>query len=939
MFRVLAVIFAIVHLAVQAMAEDAKPLSGIALVIGQSRYEHLAPLPNPVADAEALADALQALGFETTLLRDLNARKLSRALANFVDDAADADVALIYYSGHGIEAGGENWLLPTDVDVMALDEAGSVLTGLTGLVNTLRSTVPLTIVFLDACRSNPFPPGMMFKRTDGTVVEVAAAGLGAARGATEAGVVPVQSSLGTVIGFATEPGQVALDGPPGGNSPYAAALVRHISAMDGAEFGIVMRMVTEEVYLKTQGSQRPWVNETLTRLVYMGTGPQIPTGEEGRILSERRQLLLTMTALNAPQREQVETASRMAGVPMDALYGLLKSLGAGVPSDPEALGMVLESQAARVKDLLAAEHTLNSEDPELKRLSRLADEALQEGALDSYLSIWQQAKARYEETSTRLDTAEVQLRARRMEGGAVLAGTASAYELKADYTAAASHYAQAFEQVAKWDNPTAWDYKRREADAWLSQGDEKGDVEALEKSIAKFDEALALTSRHASPLEWAWTQNNMGNALLVRARSEAATSSIEQAISAYRAALEIRTRAEQPRLWAKTQNNLALAYTELADRNGNPGLIDDAIAAYRAALSETPRTDEPLLWATIASNLGIALERNGGTALEESIVLHRAALEERPRSRMPIQWAASHENLGNALSSLGKARSDGTLIRQGIVSYRLALEAVTRESLPLTWAGLHYNLGNALGNLGDAEQSLDSLQASVDAYREALSEETFERTPASWAKTEYMLGKRLWQLGERLQDKNLQQQGVDAFRDSLRFYTRDRNEADWAITLYEIGTRLHRLGVLSQDPKQLAEAVSVLRQSLKFYTRARNVTDWADTVASYAGALADHGFITGAQADLDESIAAYRSITEPEIRESMPQGWASYQLNLASALYYSAVLQNLNKPAREGRAAVVFAAEAFAAQNDPKRAQAALALLADFDDLIARLPP
>ena len=77
-------------------------------------------------------------------------------------------------------------------------------------------------------------------------------------------------SLGTVIGFAAEPGQPALDGDKGSNSPYAAAILRHLSAMQGEEFGLVMRMVTEEVYLKTKTQQRPWVNESLRKQLFFG---------------------------------------------------------------------------------------------------------------------------------------------------------------------------------------------------------------------------------------------------------------------------------------------------------------------------------------------------------------------------------------------------------------------------------------------------------------------------------------------------------------------------------------------------------------------------------------------------------------------------------------------------------------------------------------------
>src|SRR4051794_7661567 len=93
-----------------AAADDAKPLRGIALVIGQSNYQHIAALPNPANDARAVAHMLGDLGFEVTSVADGDQVRLTRSLERFVEDAAGADVALLYYSGHGIEAGGENYL-------------------------------------------------------------------------------------------------------------------------------------------------------------------------------------------------------------------------------------------------------------------------------------------------------------------------------------------------------------------------------------------------------------------------------------------------------------------------------------------------------------------------------------------------------------------------------------------------------------------------------------------------------------------------------------------------------------------------------------------------------------------------------------------------------------------------------------------------------------
>src|SRR5262245_14916470 len=103
-----------------AYADEAKPLRGIALVIGQSNYRHIAALPSPANDARAVAHMLGDLGFEVTSVADGDQARLTRSLQRFVEDAAGADVALLYYSGHGIEAGGENYLVPVEADLSSL---------------------------------------------------------------------------------------------------------------------------------------------------------------------------------------------------------------------------------------------------------------------------------------------------------------------------------------------------------------------------------------------------------------------------------------------------------------------------------------------------------------------------------------------------------------------------------------------------------------------------------------------------------------------------------------------------------------------------------------------------------------------------------------------------------------------------------------------------
>ena len=215
-------------------AQDQHALRGVALVIGQSKYEHLSPLPNPANDADAIEALLADLGFDSVRRADRDAKTLARDLERFAEDAEEADVAVLYYSGHGIEAGGENFLVPVDADLSALDDAGLKLVPVSALIEKLKATVPVAIVMLDACRNNPFPLSGSTLRLDpgAEPVAVGGVGLGASRGAASLNVAetekPAGENVGTVIAFAAEPGKVALDGEPGQNSPYAAALLRHL---------------------------------------------------------------------------------------------------------------------------------------------------------------------------------------------------------------------------------------------------------------------------------------------------------------------------------------------------------------------------------------------------------------------------------------------------------------------------------------------------------------------------------------------------------------------------------------------------------------------------------------------------------------------------------------------------------------------------------------
>ena len=449
-------------------AEEAASLKGVALVIGQSTYEHIAELPNPANDAREIVKLLTDMGFDARGVNDRDGARLKRDVERFVEDAEEADVAFLYYSGHGIEAGGENWLVPVDADVSSLADAGKKLVPLSEVLDRLKQTVPVTILLLDACRTNPFPrmrscggsrkrPAKGSRRAASRLVRGAAA-LADGRSPND--------NLGTVIGFAAEPGRPALDGAAGENSPYASALLRHLGAMQGAEFGAVMRMVTEEVYLDTKGEQRPWVNESLRRLLYFGVALDQPTGDDALITGERRQLLLTIAELPDVNRAQVELVAAQDSVPLDSLYGVLRALGTEkIPEDPSELGKVLDAQAERLKKMLAERDALSTDDPEMVRLASAADMAIREGAIVTARQFLDQAVARVERAAPAVDVLEEQLKQKRISDAAVYVRRADAASLAFDYRAAAQDYGKAFELIERWDDRLAWNYKNMEAEA------------------------------------------------------------------------------------------------------------------------------------------------------------------------------------------------------------------------------------------------------------------------------------------------------------------------------------------------------------------------------------------------------------------------------------------------------------------------------------------
>jgi len=225
---------------------DNANLLKIALVIGNSQYKNVDPLRNPNKDAELIATKLTKLGFKVITGNDANLQQMKTLLREFVEQITHDSVALFYYAGHGIQHEGENFLLPVDANINDAYETEYFSVNLNMVIAALDQASPLlSIAFIDACRNNPFKKRGLFRN-----------GLNKSLG----GLAAVNSRAGSILSFATEPGNTAIDGS-GKHSPYSSALAEKI-AQPGLTVQEMLNGVGLAVMKATKGKQKPWYSSS-----------------------------------------------------------------------------------------------------------------------------------------------------------------------------------------------------------------------------------------------------------------------------------------------------------------------------------------------------------------------------------------------------------------------------------------------------------------------------------------------------------------------------------------------------------------------------------------------------------------------------------------------------------------------------------------------------
>jgi Caspase domain/YARHG domain/Bacterial SH3 domain len=253
-----------------------------AFVIGNAKYQHTQSLPNPVNDANDVAARLKSLGYDVTVGLDLGRTDFLQAFQQFSKSLGPEDIALIYFAGHALQIGGENYLFPTDALIEKEADARTRLVSLNTLLTDVSRNTRSRIIILDACRNNPFAD------------EIANAQATRSAGSSQ-GLARVYAGVGSFIAYSTQPGNVAIDGQ-GRNSPFTDALLRHIN-LPGADVHAVMRRVRADVQRATAQQQIPWENSSLVdEVTFAGLNPT-----PGAV-SSAPQLPLAKVSPSAPAR-------------------------------------------------------------------------------------------------------------------------------------------------------------------------------------------------------------------------------------------------------------------------------------------------------------------------------------------------------------------------------------------------------------------------------------------------------------------------------------------------------------------------------------------------------------------------------------------------------------------------------------------------------------
>lgn len=794
----------------------------VALVMAADDYRLLRPLDNAVNDAQAMERALEGLGFDVSFETNRDLRRMRRALDDFRQDAQGADVALVFFAGHGVEIGGENRLLPVDADAASLDALKASSLPLEEVSRTVAAVAGIGLILLDACRNDPFGAA-------GTTGRSAAPLKAEVASAARPGLGRMGQARNMLFAFSAAPGETASDGD-GANSPFSAALAKYLGT-GGLEIRSVLTLVQQEVYDLSAGSQLPYVESGLPQLFFADKARQD--------LPERERLLLAMADVTPELRAEVERVATDAGMPLAPLYGALISSDGPALTAEERGAKLAEAAAAFVK-VREEMRSFSSADPEVARLRGLAQEQLTLGAFDTARERLAQAAAIDASSRAVLKT---NLTGRTISEAAThaLSGGASRADLRydlalAEYRKAANLYAE-IEDVAipadeverhwltlqalgdinqltgnlngaagaygelnaaigkrlendpgnvQWRRDLAISHNKR-ANIFLLQGSLQAAYDGYEASrqiLAKLAEEQPKSQGWRGDL--AVAVNKIGNVL-------ASAGDVDAAAEAYDEALGLREQLvrEDPD-YPEWQRDLSISWDEIGDLRRATGDLPGALEAFETSVELRTRLAEADPGnAELKRDLWVSLERIGNIRRLEgrtadALEAYRAALEvmEPLAASDPnnTQW---QRDLSINHERIGIIQRDGKDFDAAERSFRFNLETAERlAALDPTNMEWQRDLSVSLEKLADVLRSKKDFRAALGLLERGLgiSARLAAADPGNkeWQRD---LAVSYSEIGDVLSRLGDDERAIPALAESLRIHQElaasDPGNADW----------------------------------------------------------------------------------------------------------------------------------------------------------------
>jgi uncharacterized caspase-like protein len=540
----------------------------VALVMGADDYKIIRPLANAVNDALAIETALEKLGFEVTLESNRDLKRMRRALEDFREDAAGADVALVFFAGHGVEIAGQNFLLPIDAKAESADILKTSALPLDEVRATIAATGKIGLIMLDACRNDPFGgAGGDGSSRGAVVVEEPNAPLDIRPGLGRMG-----RAENVLFAFSAAPGETASDGN-GPNSPFTTALAKYLGT-DGLEIRSALTLVQQEVYDQSRGNQLPYIENGLPKLFFASaTTSDLP---------ERERLLLAMADVTNDLRDEVERLAKEKDMPLAPLYGALISSDAKDLSLEQRTRKLAEAADAFVTTRNQM-RTLASTDPAVTKLRQEAEQQLALGAFDTARSKLSEA-AGIDSTSRGALKANFLERTLSEASTHAISGGASRADL--NYDLAIASYEQA---VALYGEVASEKLPDTQRDQQFQTLDALGDLYVTVGDLAKarraFEtgQAVATNLIQAEPDRSDWkdklAQNTLKLGDVLRDQGDS-----KGALGSYETGLDLRKELASIDAADPSARSLeAAAYLKVGALHKLQGNPDKALAAYEAS--------------------------------------------------------------------------------------------------------------------------------------------------------------------------------------------------------------------------------------------------------------------------------------------------------------------------------------------------------------------